>query len=30
MGDGDGFCMVDLIRDERSSSWLEQSGATVW
>jgi hypothetical protein len=30
MGDGDGFRMIDLIRDERSSSWLEQSGATVW
>lgn len=30
IGDGDGFRMVDLIRDERSSSWLEEAGATVW
>lgn len=30
IGDGDGFRMIDLIRDERSSSWLERSGATVW
>lgn len=22
--------MVDLIADERSSSWLEEMGATVW
>ncbi len=30
IGDGEGFRMIDLIRDERSSSWLERSGATVW
>lgn len=28
--DGDGFRMIDLIRDDRSSSWLEEMGATVW
>jgi hypothetical protein len=30
IGDGDGFRMIDLIRDDRSSSWLEEAGATVW
>lgn len=31
LGDnGDGFTMMDLIRDDRSSSWLEEMGATVW
>lgn len=28
--DGDGFTMIDMIADERSSSWLEEMGATVW
>ncbi|MCW6531186.1 hypothetical protein NED98_13115 [Sphingomonas sp. MMSM20] len=28
--DGDGFTMMDMIPDERSSSWLEEMGATVW
>lgn len=28
--DGGGFRMIDLIADERSSSWLEEMGATVW
>lgn len=28
--DGDGFRMIDLVRDDRSSSWLEEMGATVW
>lgn len=28
--DGDGFTLLDLIRDDRSSSWLEEMGATVW
>jgi hypothetical protein len=30
IGDDDGFRMIDLVRDERSSSWLEEMGATVW
>lgn len=30
LGDEDGFRMIDLIRDDRSSSWLEEMGATVW
>lgn len=29
-GEGDGFRMIDLIRDDRSTSWLEKMGATVW
>lgn len=29
-GEGDGFRMLDLIRDDRSASWLEKMGATVW
>lgn len=28
--DGDGFTMMDMLADERSSSWLEEMGATVW
>lgn len=28
--DGGGFRMIDLVADERSSSWLEEMGATVW
>lgn len=30
LGDEDGFRMIDLLRDDRSSSWLEEMGATVW
>lgn len=30
LGDEDGFRMIDMIRDERSSSWLEEMGATMW
>jgi transposase len=30
LGDDDGFRMIDLVRDERSASWLEEMGATVW
>ncbi len=30
LSDGDGFKLLDLIRDDRSSSWLEEMGATVW
>lgn len=30
LGDSDGFRMIDLIPDDRSSSWLEEMGATVW
>ncbi len=29
-GDGDGFRMLDLLKDHSSSDWLEQMGATVW
>lgn len=28
--DGDGLRMIDTLRDDRSSSWLEEMGATVW
>lgn len=27
---GDGFRLVEMVRDERSSDWLERNGATVW
>ncbi|WP_132907215.1 helix-turn-helix domain-containing protein [Sphingomonas sp. BK235] len=27
---GDGFRLLDVLRDDRSSDWLERSGATVW
>lgn len=30
LGDGDGFTLMDTLVDERSSSWLEEMGATVW
>jgi hypothetical protein len=30
IGSGDGFRMIDLLRDDRSSDWLEEMGATVW
>lgn len=30
LSDGEGFKLLDLIRDERSSSWLEEMGATAW
>jgi hypothetical protein len=30
LSDDGGFRMIDLIADERSSSWLEEMGATVW
>lgn len=30
LGDSDGFRIIDMIEDERSSSWLEEMGATVW
>lgn len=30
IGDGDGFRMIDLIRDDRSAAWLEEMGATIW
>lgn len=30
IGDSDGFKMLDLIRDDSHSSWLEEMGATVW
>jgi hypothetical protein len=30
LGDSDGFRLIDMIRDDRSSSWLEEMGATVW
>ncbi|MGU3316313.1 helix-turn-helix domain-containing protein [Sphingomonas sp. M6A6_1c] len=28
--DGDGFRMIDMLKDDNSSSWLEEMGATVW
>lgn len=27
---GDGFKLLDMMKDDRSSSWLEEMGATVW
>lgn len=30
LSDGEGFKLLDLIQDDRSSSWLEEMGATVW
>jgi hypothetical protein len=30
LGDEDGRRMIDMIEDDRSSSWLEEMGATVW
>lgn len=27
---GGGFHLIDRVRDERSSDWLEGNGATVW
>jgi transposase len=30
IGDGDGFRMLDLLKDHSSSDWLEEMGATVW
>jgi len=30
IGDGDGFRMLDLLKDDRSSDWLERMGATIW
>ncbi len=30
LSDDGGFKLLDLIRDDRSSSWLEEMGATVW
>lgn len=30
IGDSDGFTLLDKLRDEGSSDWLEQMGATVW
>ena len=30
IGDGDGFRMLDLLKDHSSSGWLEKMGATVW
>lgn len=30
IGDEDGLRMIDLLPDERSPSWLEEMGATVW
>lgn len=27
---GDGFRLLDVLRDDRSSNWLEEQGATVW
>ncbi|MCP3730417.1 hypothetical protein M9978_08245 [Sphingomonas sp. MG17] len=30
LGEDDGFTLLDTIADERSSSWLEEMGATVW
>ncbi|WP_267395275.1 MULTISPECIES: helix-turn-helix domain-containing protein [unclassified Sphingomonas] len=29
-GDGDGFRMIDMLKDGSSSDWLEAMGATVW
>jgi hypothetical protein len=30
IGNGDGFRMLDLLKDHSSSDWLEEMGATVW
>lgn len=30
IGDGDGFRMIDLLKDHSSADWLEEMGATVW
>jgi hypothetical protein len=30
IGDGEGFTLLDMLADDRSSSWLEEMGATVW
>lgn len=30
IGDGDGYRMIDMLKDEGSSDWLERNGATVW
>jgi transcriptional regulator with XRE-family HTH domain len=30
IGEEPGFTMLDTLRDERSSSWLEEMGATAW
>jgi len=30
IGDGDGFRMLDLLKDHSSSDWLERMGATAW
>jgi transposase-like protein len=30
IGDGDGFRMLDMLKDHSSSDWLERMGATVW
>ncbi|WP_230629330.1 hypothetical protein [Sphingomonas sp. Leaf37] len=30
IGDGDGFRMIDMLKDDRSSDWLEEMGASVW
>lgn len=30
IGDGNGFTLLDTLVDERSSSWLEEKGATAW
>lgn len=30
LSNGEGFKLLDMIRDDRSSSWLEEMGATVW
>jgi transposase-like protein len=30
IGDGNGFRMLDLLKDHSSSDWLEEMGATVW
>ena len=29
-GDDDGLRLIDFIRDDRSTDWLEEMGATVW
>lgn len=30
IGNSHGFRMIDMIRDDRSTSWLEEMGATAW
>lgn len=30
IGDSDGFTLLDTMKDESSSDWLEEMGATVW